>query len=198
MSVKKNKKSSLDGKKNKKFGKTKKQVSKNTAKKNNQDIKKAVKDLPSAIMQEMYKQNEVNEEKEEKESIKVPVSREISIPIKKTTAQIYSSPKNSKVWLWSAVIIFTIVIFGLWILSIGNLFFDNKGNSNGPLDSLQDGKGELQNIFKNFDDGQNKKTENLKNLTTSSTVETNTTSTDNFQKLQDALNSLFVSTTTKN
>ena len=196
MPVKKNKKKEHEDKPNKKSKKGKKKVLKKISKKSkkdSQEIKKAVRDLPSVLMQEMNKQTEV---RGETEKINVPVSREISIPVKKKTAQIYSSPKNSSVWLWSAVIIFTLVIFILWIMSIGNLFFDNKGNSNGPLDSLQDSKGELQSIFKNFNDDKDKNTQNLKNLLTSSTLEANTTSTVNLQKLQDAMHSLFVSTTT--
>ncbi|OIO18804.1 MAG: hypothetical protein AUJ23_02900 [Candidatus Magasanikbacteria bacterium CG1_02_32_51] len=194
MPVKKNKKKEHKEKSDKKFRKGKKKTIKNAtekSKKDSQELKKAVKDLPSVLMQGIYNQTEFGEEKK----INVPVFKEISIPVKKKTAQIYSSPKNSNIWLWSAVIIFTIIIFILWIMSMNNLFFDNKGNSNGPLDSLKDSKSELQNIFKNFDDENSKTTENLKNLLTSSTVENNTTSTESLKKLQEAMSSLFVSTT---
>lgn len=190
MSVKHNKKESKG-----KLGKGKKKTTKNRVKKTKQDsenIKKAVKDLPSVLMQEIHQKARFEEQK--RQDAQELVIKVESVTPKKKTVQIYSSPKHSKAWLWSAVFIFTIVIFFLWIMSLSNLFFDNKNGSNGPLDSLKDTKGELQNIFKNFDDRDNK-SEDLQNFITSSTLEDNVTSMNNIQKVQEVMNGLFVSTT---
>lgn len=151
------------------------------------DIKKAVKDLPTILAQEMRQQTDISKNDV---TYKVDVEKEKIIPVKhNNSAEIYKSPKNSQRWLWSAVILFTIVIFSLWLLNISNIFYDSKGNG-GPLDSLKDSQKELKNIFGNFD---NKIKSSV--TSTSGVEEKDVLQEETNEKIHEAMESLFQVTT---
>ena len=106
-------------------------------------MKQAVKDLTSVLAKEMQNVNDFSEEK-----VSINIQRDTVVPVRKMST-IYRSPQNSQKWLWTAVILFTIIIFALWILNVSNIFYDSRDDSNGPLDSLKSSKEELENIFNN-------------------------------------------------
>src|SRR3989339_1106608 len=210
MPVKKNSKKNAESKKSKSKPekKLKKNINKKVEKKNivNKktdkgilDIRRAVKDLPSVLAREMNANKNILEKDED---VKVAIFREKIVPVKNRTVEIYEPPKNSKTWLWSAVVIFTIIIFALWIFNISNVFYDSRNSKNVTLDSLKNSKEELQNIFNTFNSETVSTT--IKNIEESENIITVTTSTTSStinieNKLQDVMKELFEnSTTTKN
>jgi len=146
MPVKKNNKKNSSAPKNKVHqAKATKKTKKKVTKKSKEilEMKQAVKDLTSVLAKEMQNVNDFSEEK-----VSINIQRDTVVPVRKMST-IYRSPQNSQKWLWTAVILFTIIIFALWILNVSNIFYDSRDDSNGPLDSLKSSKEELENIFNN-------------------------------------------------
>ncbi|OGH86344.1 MAG: hypothetical protein A2493_03645 [Candidatus Magasanikbacteria bacterium RIFOXYC12_FULL_33_11] len=170
----------------KKNSKKKHKTAKKKVDKELMDIKKAVRDLPTVLTQEMQQE----EEKENIDNIQISVQREKIIPVNRSQVAIYKAPENSQKWLWTAVSLFTVVIFFLWLLNISNVFYDSKGSSNGPLSSLKNSKQDLKNIFNNFDN-------DIPASTTSSIAVDEKLNNDKEvnKKVQEAMNTLFKSST---
>ncbi|MFA7245177.1 MAG: hypothetical protein WC070_03295 [Candidatus Magasanikbacteria bacterium] len=193
----------------KKQSKSKKIAKKTVAKKVNkndkemQEIKKAVKDLPNILAQE-FKNISVEKTLDIKPVLVAREEKSIPFDVAKTPeiSEVYIAPKNSRLWLWSAVSLFTVIILALWVLSVSNLFYNSKNSPDNPLESLKGSKEELKGIFKNFEDS--KPTTTIKDIigesmfTTSTVSSTLSTTTVDVKKIEEAISGLFVSSSDNN
>lgn len=105
-------------------------------------IKKAVSEIPSLILKEMQ-ENKKNETDEITEKKDWQVSEQ------------YDIEKKKRIWLWSGITIFAIIIFAIWGINLSNTFRDVKFDSGQEQKILEQSKKDLQNIFQTT----NKKTE---------------------------------------
>jgi len=170
----------------KKFAKKKKMTRKTDAKKksaNKKEIKEAVKKIPSLIIKEMGQRTPqkrtVGERQESKSKI----------------VEIYQAPHNKKVWLWTAVTIFTAIILGLWALNISTFFHNVKIQKDPTEDIMLQGKNDFQTILQTLQDNEKK----LEEITTESKIEEEASNKEKIKKaLEKTLGTLLNTTTTTN
>ena len=147
------------------------------------EIKEAVKKIPGLIIKELEQKTLQTQTLEKKQSAKPKI------------ADIYQTPRNKKMWLWSAVVIFTAIILGLWALNISTFFHNVQTQENSAGDIMEQGKNDFQTILQTLQDNEKK----LGGVTVESETEPDTEDTKKIKKaLEKTLGTLLNATTTTN
>lgn len=166
----------------------KKATPKNTTEKTSIDrneIKEAVKKIPALIIKELEQKKTWAQTPEKNQDIKPKI------------ADIYQAPRNRKKWLWTAVVAFTTVILGLWMLNIST-FLHNVKIQKDPTDNIMEqGKNDFQTILQTLQD--NEKELGLEEIAVEPETEIETDNAEKIKRaLEKTLGTMLIQTTTTN
>lgn len=131
-----------------------------TAKKIRREIKKAVEQLPGLLIEHVRFQ----ELEKASETLELPEPvHHGRIETRVRQALLSGGEKiirQKKLWLWTGVVAFTVLVFAMWTLNVRVMWQDSLRGENRPTSILVETKKEWQDIMKTAE-GETKKTEEM-------------------------------------